>query len=131
MIHRGELVKKTVKQKKISVNDLAEQIGMSRTNIYKLFVRRDMPANYIYRIGEVIDVDFTQLIPGLNKELVDLKGKELSSQKPAEYVAEAPAPYMLTQYEVLDINVHLDGTENTLERVFEKLRKVNQILKMA
>ena len=99
-------------------------IGMSRTNLYHLFTKPDLPASYIFRIGEAIDVDFTEMIPGLKKELIDLK-------KPAEVNEPETVEEIQTPYQELDVHVHLDGTEGTLEKIIQKLIRVNDALKFA
>ena len=115
MIHRGEVVLKIITQKNVNKSALADKLGISRTHLYNHLENADMPAFWISRIGEIIGFDFTKLIPEIARELKEIE--EVNNPKE-----------IFEENETLDLNIHLDGKEESLDRLILKLRALNEAI---
>lgn len=62
MQHRGEILKKAVKESGYSITKLAKRINKSRQHIYNLFLNPDVNPDTLVEIGKVIGHDFTSEI---------------------------------------------------------------------
>lgn len=65
----GETVKNAVLTSKLSKGDIVNQLGKSRTWLTNVLDDEYMSTKYILQIGKVLNVDFSQSIPGLSKVL--------------------------------------------------------------
>ncbi len=70
MVHIGELIKQTLKQRRKSVVWFAGELSCSRTNVYKIFSKKSIDTNDLLRISRILGYDFFQLYSKelLNKE---------------------------------------------------------------
>ncbi|WP_373399725.1 hypothetical protein V8V91_08710 [Algoriphagus halophilus] len=116
-VHRGEIVNKILRQKGVNLTNLAKSIGVSKPTLYIQLDRSDMFTSYILKIGEELDIDFTQYIPDLNEDLADNIVSE-----PVEKIEFKKSP------EPLEMMVKLDGTEGTLHRVIDRLMRINEAI---
>ena len=57
-VNIGSLIKAKLREKQISVVWLAEQLGCSRTNIYKIFGKSSINTDELYKISEILGFDF-------------------------------------------------------------------------
>jgi len=57
-IHIGEIIKKKVAERALSINALAKAINCDRTNIYKIYKRKSIDIELLIRISEVLKYDF-------------------------------------------------------------------------
>jgi plasmid maintenance system antidote protein VapI len=115
MIHRGEVVLKIITQKNVNKTALADKLGISRTHLYNHLENADMPTYVISRIGELIGFDFTKVIPEIAQELKEIE----EVNNPREIFEE---------HETLDLNIHLDGKQETLDRLILKLKALNEAI---
>lgn len=60
-MHIGNQIKIKMKEKKKSVVWLANELGYSRINIYKIFEKRSIDSNILLRISTILDFDFFSL----------------------------------------------------------------------
>lgn len=60
-MHIGNQIKMKMKEKKKSVVWLANELGYSRINIYKIFDKRSIDSNILLRISTILDFDFLSL----------------------------------------------------------------------
>lgn len=60
-MHIGNQIKMKMKEKKKSVVWLANELGYSRINIYKIFDKRSIDSNILLRISTILDFDFFSL----------------------------------------------------------------------
>jgi DNA-binding XRE family transcriptional regulator len=70
MIHRGEIVEKTLRKSGYSLTKLAAKLGISRNTLYNRFKNADLSYHFIMEVGKVIYYDFTLDFPEM-KENVD------------------------------------------------------------
>lgn len=118
--HIGEIVTKAIAQKGFSKTDVADAIGMSRTNLYRQLDRADMKIGHVLKVGEFIGVNFLELIPALRKEMID--SPDISM------VNEQQEDYEKVELEPLEMTVRLDGSERTLNQWIQRLRALNEVI---
>jgi len=61
-IHMGQVIQRTLKERKISISDFAKTIHCSRTNVYSIFKRRSIDINRLKQVAAVLDLDISDLI---------------------------------------------------------------------
>lgn len=66
MVHIGELIKQTLKQRRKSVVWFAGELSCSRTNVYKIFSKQSIDTYDLMRISRILDHDFFEVF---SKEL--------------------------------------------------------------
>lgn len=59
-IHIGILIKNKMKERGMSVSDLARSLHYERTNIYKIFKRSSIDIELLIRISKILEYDFLQ-----------------------------------------------------------------------
>lgn len=118
MEHRGEIVSQVLRQKGINLTQLAPDLGIRRQTLYNQLDMANMKTTYILKIGELIGVDFTELIPSLKKEI--LNTTEIQEEERPDYGIDI---------EPLSMMVTLDGTIGNLEKLFHRLTKINEALR--
>jgi transcriptional regulator with XRE-family HTH domain len=59
--HIGSLIRKKVKERKMSMTDFAAAISCSRPNAYSIFQRESIDINLLQTISEVLDHDFVEM----------------------------------------------------------------------
>lgn len=69
IIHRGEIVRKAVKNSGIKISELSRKLGKSRRFIYNMFDKELMPFPCIKKIGMIINYNFSNEIPELEDNL--------------------------------------------------------------
>ena len=60
-MHIGKLIKEKVKEKNKTSVWLAQQMSYSRTNIYKLYDKKSIDTDVLFRISAILDFDFFSL----------------------------------------------------------------------
>ena len=65
--HRGEIVEKIVRDSKISISQIAKDIGYSRTQVYNFFKESELSLDIILAIGKSINYDFSEEIAAFSK----------------------------------------------------------------
>ncbi len=58
-VHLGEIIQKAVKEKEFPITLLATRLHKSRQYVYNLFQNPDVSTDIIFRIGKIIQHDFT------------------------------------------------------------------------
>jgi plasmid maintenance system antidote protein VapI len=61
-IHIGKLILEKVKEKGISKSEFARNINKSRQNVQDIFKRESIDSQLLFEIGEVLEVDFFELL---------------------------------------------------------------------
>lgn len=61
-IHIGSLIKEKMRERGLSVSDLAYALHYERTNIYKIFKRNSIDVDLLMRISKVLDYDFLRKV---------------------------------------------------------------------
>lgn len=57
----GTAVKTKLKASKLTVVWFAEQLGCSRTNVYKIFNKHSIDTEELFKISRILDFDFFKL----------------------------------------------------------------------
>ena len=60
-MHIGKLIKEKVKEQNKTSVWLAQQMSYSRTNIYKLYDKKSIDTDVLFRISAILDFDFFSL----------------------------------------------------------------------
>lgn len=61
--HHGQIVEHLVRKKSFSITELARHSQVNRSVVYQWFNKRDLNAEIIYRIGRILDHDFSEEFP--------------------------------------------------------------------
>ena len=65
MLHYGQLVEKMVRRNGHSISDVARLANVNRRSVYNWFNQQQLKPEIIYRIGCVINHDFSEEFPNL------------------------------------------------------------------
>ena len=58
VMHIGDLIRRKVAEKGISVVSFAEQLSCTRINVYKMFNRQSLDTELLLRVSKVLEFDF-------------------------------------------------------------------------
>lgn len=59
MPHQGEILQEVIKNSGISITRIVDELGITRPTIYRKFKDDTLDANFVTRIGEIINHDFS------------------------------------------------------------------------
>jgi DNA-binding Lrp family transcriptional regulator len=59
MSHQGEILQEAIKNSGISITRIVEELGITRPTIYRKFKEEIIEYNFVKRIGEIINHDFS------------------------------------------------------------------------
>ena len=59
MPHQGEILQEAIKNSGISITRIVEELGITRPTIYRKFKDETVDYNFVKRIGEIINHDFS------------------------------------------------------------------------
>lgn len=82
----GETVKKFIEDSKFSVNDIAEKIGTSNQNLYKILKKDSIETKYLEQIADVLQINIINFFI-TEEERVEIEEQEKKDRK--EYLDEA------------------------------------------
>ena len=87
MPHQGEILQEVIKNSGISITRIVEELGITRPTIYRKFKDETLDYNFVKRIGEIINHDFSD-------EFTDVKKGTLSfvTQVPKSSVTNSVTP---------------------------------------
>lgn len=72
-MNRGEIVELVIRRNNLSISELSRRLHVSRRSIYNWFEQADLSFDVIFKIGEVLDYDFSVDFPEVfNKRQVKL-----------------------------------------------------------
>ena len=57
-MHIGNLVRQKVIEKGLTIVWFAEQLSCTRVNVYKIFSKRSIDTDMLFRISKILDYDF-------------------------------------------------------------------------
>jgi DNA-binding transcriptional ArsR family regulator len=66
-IHRGEILDKAVKESPVTVTKLVQRMKISRGTYYNHVNNPELPFELLYHYGKIINHDFSNEIPQMNK----------------------------------------------------------------
>src|SRR6188472_407553 len=58
----GDLIKKTLSDRKMKLKDFAEELGMARQNIYRIFEKNSIETDLLIKISTVLNHNFFQYL---------------------------------------------------------------------
>ena len=58
----GQMIKKVVKEQKMSVSDFAKAIHCSRTNVYSIFERKSINIERLKQIADVLNLNISDFL---------------------------------------------------------------------
>lgn len=58
MSHQGEILQEAIKNSGISITRIVEELGITRPTIYRKFKDDTLDANFVKRVGEIINHNF-------------------------------------------------------------------------
>ena len=86
MVHIGEIIKRVVKEKGLSVTEFGKRISKHRRNVYDIFLRESVDTELLQKIGKVLEHDFfSYYYRGGNKESLII-GDSLANYKKNEKI---------------------------------------------
>ena len=110
-IHIGSIIKRVVTDKRILMQDFAEQINIPAGSLSRLFRKQAIPSDLLYKISDVLKYDFFAIYSGhLNIKKVEVT--PLESEK------------ILTEKMLADKNVECEG----LKKEIFYLTQINNLL---
>ncbi|MBF9223525.1 helix-turn-helix domain-containing protein [Hymenobacter sp. BT662] len=59
MPHQGEILQEAIKNSGISITRIVDELGITRPTIYRKFKEETVDYNFVNRIGEIINHDFS------------------------------------------------------------------------
>ncbi len=77
-VHIGKIIKETLKTKNIDVAEFANKINYTRGNAYKIFNKKSIDTDLLYKISKVLDENlFFHYIS--NDEIINYKNDKINS----------------------------------------------------
>lgn len=120
MKHQGEALELILRRLGVSITSLAEKSGVTRSTVYNWFNMATVPYENLEKISKAIGVD---IFNEIEKELKITK--TIKKYDAIATVAEPSETYM----EKTSLQVTLDGTDESLDRLIAKLKALNEALK--
>ena len=59
MPHQGEILQESIKNSGISITRIVDELGITRPTIYRKFKEETIDYNFVKRVGEIINHDFS------------------------------------------------------------------------
>lgn len=119
--HRGEIVAKKFRNSGLTLNKLKGFLKVSTQTLYNYFAKEDLDYSTIYDIGKVIKYDFS-------KDFPEMAGFYVANEPETKY-GPVDIDYkeryirLLEEYNLL-LQKRLDKTENTIDKIFDSLTKI-------
>jgi transcriptional regulator with XRE-family HTH domain len=108
-LHHGQTVERIIRRNGYSIAELARIIQVNRRSVYNWFNQRHLKPEIIFRIGSVLNHDFSSEFPSLF-----VKGETIGNNKP-HYIESAENATGL-------------GDSNWKDKYIELLEKYNELL---
>jgi plasmid maintenance system antidote protein VapI len=70
MPHQGEILQEAIKNSGISITRIVEELGITRPTIYRKFKEETVDYNFVKRIGDIINHDFTDDFTMLHQQTI-------------------------------------------------------------
>lgn len=121
MKRQGEALRIIFSRNNVNISDLAERMKMSRTTVYAWFDMTIVPYENLQKVSKALDLDVFEL---MRKEL----GLETFKKYNPVVVSEPKEKNLNLSQEEITMQIKLDGHSETLDRLIEKLRVLNEAL---
>jgi transcriptional regulator with XRE-family HTH domain len=105
-INIGRKIKEVFDSKEMKLSDFAQQLGMVRQNVYRVFDRKDMDTELLRRISRILDHDFFQyFVSACSESKPEEKEEEpfhneASSKQLSETLEKTRVELMMAQKEI-------------------------------
>lgn len=84
--HRGEIVKNVIMRKGYTAREIAKFTNVNRRSVYNWFSQEELNANIIFRIGSIINHNFSAEFPDLftnhDFDIISTEPIKLSEREP-------------------------------------------------
>lgn len=70
MPHQGEILQEAIKNSGISITRIVEELGITRPTIYRKFKEDTIDYNFVKRIGDIINHDFSADFTSLQQSVL-------------------------------------------------------------
>ena len=67
MPHQGEILQEAIKNSGISITRIVEELGITRPTIYRKFKEETIDYNFVKKIGDIINHDFSNDFTGVQQ----------------------------------------------------------------
>ena len=120
-INIGQKIKEVFDSKQMKLSDFAQQLGMVRQNVYRVFERKDMDTELIRRISRILEHDFFQYLVAAHTEVkpveeeVKFMYKEEPYKKLAEELERTRMELMMAQKEIMYLKKIVELLEKQAE----------------
>jgi transcriptional regulator with XRE-family HTH domain len=91
-INMGQMIKKVLKERGISISDFAKAIHCSRTNVYGIFKRQSIDIERLKQIANVLELDVADFIV--------LKRRESNKRVVIVEINEEDLEQLLNEYDL-------------------------------
>ena len=86
--HKGQVVERVIRQSGLSLTDVARRLGISRNTLYNKFGNPNLSFDFIKRVGQIVNHDFTVDFPEMKPE--PRRGDDV---EPGSYIPSREAEY--------------------------------------
>ena len=83
MVHRGEILLKSIRQSGIPITRIVKTLNKSRRWLYNMFEKSDVPLDTLLEVEKIISYDFSSEIPELRNKI---KEKRMSLKEDEEKI---------------------------------------------
>ena len=70
MPHQGEILQESIKNSGISITRIVDELGITRPTIYRKFKEETIDYNFVKRVGEIINHDFSNDFTGIQQSSI-------------------------------------------------------------
>lgn len=70
MPHQGEILQEAIKNSGISITRIVEELGITRPTIYRKFKEDTLDYNFVLRVAEIINHDFSNEFTALQQSSI-------------------------------------------------------------
>ncbi|MCA8833024.1 helix-turn-helix domain-containing protein [Hymenobacter pini] len=70
MPHQGEILQEAIKNSGISITRIVDELGITRPTIYRKFKEETLDYNFVKKIGEIIQHDFSDDFTSLHQSVI-------------------------------------------------------------
>jgi transcriptional regulator with XRE-family HTH domain len=120
MEHQGEALRVIFTRNKVNIKNLADRMKTSRTTVYTWFEMAIIPYENLEKVSKALNLNIFEL---MRDEL------GLKSYNPVVSIKTEASPVDGAN-ESLTMQIKLDGSSESLDRLIEKLRVLNEALSM-
>ncbi|MCC8426356.1 helix-turn-helix domain-containing protein [Mucilaginibacter sp. UR6-11] len=98
-IHHGQVIERAVRCNQMGISEIARRLNVSRRTLYNWFETKQLAPDIIYKIGFVIDYDFSKEFPEeFTKKASSLNVGLLSNSQSTDDKVKDPVYYWMDRY---------------------------------